>query len=169
MADIYLPSITSRTNTPIVIINKLCIGTETLSIYAGKYLQVDNVWCLESGRIEVACDATVANRYLMVWSYCGNQEFSYSDAFKSAAITASQSKVVSFNKLFGYSTGAPYADQYASLEDRAFLIAGEKERFVIQLDTGKAGDTFRAKLKFRWLNWDFGMACPLEKPKVGCF
>lgn len=160
--DYWLPTKTSRQESPFHGYRHVMAGSDTLTIRSGKWYEVPNVYELVSCRLQLVCDATVANRYIGVQQLLGGG--STTDWIRTAtAITASQSKVAMIDKTSTYVSGGmnPYCDQFCGCNGKYLMpISGDDDSIIITITGGVAGDAIDMRFQFRWLNWELGMDPP---------
>lgn len=153
-----LTAITDRRQAPVAYVAGQVIGTDSWDFYPGKYYDVDNVWELLGIKFVVTTDATVANR-IVTFSVRHAVSTNQVDVFSSANVPASQSKTMYIGKLSSIDDGVIQLENYMGNNKYGFLIGGDSW-VRLAVTAGVAGDLVKFYSRWRYLNWELGMASP---------
>ena len=155
MGDHILGYIPTKRQAPFAYVRETIAGNGEIRIYAGKYLEVPNVYELIAARLVLTTDATVANREVQI--RCVTEVLTVLDHSGDAvaASSAATHQIHNINYASNFST-APFL----GLGRLGITLQGDSEHLYITVTNGVAGDLLEARLVFRWLNWELGMEQP---------
>jgi len=160
VTTVTLQAVTNRRKPPYAEIIRAGVATSDFVVYGGKVLDIPNCWELLSANVNYVATAGVANR-IVKFRLRGAATGTYPyDSISTAAITASQNKVIGINRIGEYSTLGSGYDQVAGIRCGAFRILDTIDYFWIVVTDYQAGDIMNINLRFRWLNWELGLDDP---------
>lgn len=160
-SEIYIPTPPTIKAGPFITIYKKIAGNEYLRVVPGVMKGIPQVWRLHEARLQVATDATVADRHLQINNYTFgaygvSNELSY---IKGDDVPASSSGYLTFNSR-SFTSGTFTADG-EHVGDPNFLIIGNG--YVhISVGTGKTGDIFKIMAVFEYMNRKLGIPTPYD-------
>ena len=136
------------------------VDTYTFKTYSWKV--IPQLFELIEVGLRVQMDATVANRYLIVYKRVPAAAAVYGNFYKSAAITANDLKYIGIGSLIAGTTGF---DEYYGSAAPWVLIP---DSYIYQaLSSGNGSDIVWGYFCFKYINRELGLPSPYDESKGG--
>lgn len=139
-------------------------GTNVHYINAGFWEAIAQHWSVESINLTLVTDATVANRQIRLQVQNNPEgEASLVNYFGSPDVAASTTHNFGVHGM-GYVSGSATIKLSSSigLTRRDGLVIRGRDRLVMYIDTGKAGDTLDGWVRLRYMNKELGLPTPYD-------